>query len=122
MGVRARAFRVAQLLGAEHDRVRVLVRQRRRLRHGPERKPVVGSRRVFISGLTGAEGAAIDPVSGAFIFATFGGNNDVVVVRGFAPVNPPIAAAEVPTTSAAMPAAIAVALGSLGLLALPSRR
>jgi hypothetical protein len=51
--------------------------------------PVIASRRLFISGLTGAEGAAIDPVSGSFIFSTFGGGDHVLVVRGFTPLNPP---------------------------------
>jgi hypothetical protein len=35
--------------------------------------PVVGSRTDFITGLSGAEGAAIDPVTGDFLFSTFGG-------------------------------------------------
>jgi hypothetical protein len=45
--------------------------------------PVVASRRDFITGLTGAEGALIDPVTGDFIFSTFGGGDHVIVVRGF---------------------------------------
>lgn len=51
--------------------------------------PVIASRRLFISGLAGAEGAAIDPISGSFIFSTFGGGNHIIVVRGFAPIAPP---------------------------------
>lgn len=52
--------------------------------------PVPGSRKTFISGLTGAEGAAIDPVTGDFFFSTFGGGNQVFEVRGFvAPAAPP---------------------------------
>lgn len=47
--------------------------------------PVVATRRVFMSGLSGAEGAAIDPVTGDFLFSTFGGGNRVIVVRGFIP-------------------------------------
>jgi hypothetical protein len=46
--------------------------------------PILASRAVFISGLTGAEGAVIDPVTGDFLFSTFGGGNQVIVVRGFA--------------------------------------
>ncbi len=46
--------------------------------------PIVATRRTFISGLTGAEGAFIDPTSGDFLFSTFGGGNHVVAVRGFA--------------------------------------
>ncbi|MFK7959487.1 MAG: hypothetical protein AB8G96_03105 [Phycisphaerales bacterium] len=45
--------------------------------------PVPNTRRPFITGLSGAEGAAIDPVTGEFIFSTFGGGNRVLVVRGF---------------------------------------
>lgn len=46
--------------------------------------PIVATRRTFISGLSGAEGAYIDPVTGDFLFSTFGGGDRVVVVRGFA--------------------------------------
>ena len=46
--------------------------------------PVVASRAVFMSGLSGAEGAAIDPLTGDFLFSTFGGGNHVIVVQGFA--------------------------------------
>jgi hypothetical protein len=45
--------------------------------------PVLATRRTFISGLTGAEGAAIDPLTGDFLFSTFGGGNHVIVVSGF---------------------------------------
>lgn len=45
--------------------------------------PLPESRRVFLSGLSGAEGALIDPATGDFLFSTFGGFNRVVVVRGF---------------------------------------
>ena len=37
----------------------------------------------FITGLGGAEGSAIDPVTGDFLFSTFGGGNQVLVVTGF---------------------------------------
>lgn len=46
--------------------------------------PVLATRRTFLSGLTGAEGATIDPVTGDFFFSTFGGSNRVVRVSGFA--------------------------------------
>lgn len=42
-----------------------------------------GSRRDFMTGLTGAEGATIDPLTGDFLFSTFGGGNRVVRVSGF---------------------------------------
>lgn len=45
--------------------------------------PVVATRRVFMSGLSGAEGAVIDPLTGDFLFSTFGGGSRVLVVRGF---------------------------------------
>jgi hypothetical protein len=45
--------------------------------------PVVATRRQFITGLGGAEGAAVDPVTGEFVFSTFGGGDRVIVVRGF---------------------------------------
>src|SRR5438045_143310 len=51
--------------------------------------PVLASRHVFVSGLTGAEGAAIDPVTGDFLFSTFGGSNRVIRVQGFVPPTPP---------------------------------
>ncbi len=47
--------------------------------------PVVATRAQFITGLTGAEGAQIDPVTGDFLFSTFGGTNHMVAVHGFAP-------------------------------------
>ena len=45
--------------------------------------PVAASRQLFMTGLSGAEGAAIDPLSGDFVFSTFGGSNRVIAVRGF---------------------------------------
>jgi hypothetical protein len=54
--------------------------------------PIPSSRRSFITGLDGADGAFIDPVTGDFLFSTFGGGDRVVVVRGFArPLPPPVA-------------------------------
>lgn len=47
--------------------------------------PVPGTRRAFITGLSGAEGGARDPVTGDFLFSTFGGGDRVLVVRGFNP-------------------------------------
>ncbi|WP_447978670.1 PEP-CTERM sorting domain-containing protein [Candidatus Nitrospira bockiana] len=51
--------------------------------------PITATRRDFITGLTGAEGAAIDPLTGDFLFSTFGGGNQVVVVKGFTAPPPP---------------------------------
>lgn len=44
--------------------------------------PIVGTRRLFVVGLEGAEGAFIDPLTGDFLFSTYGGGDRVVVVRG----------------------------------------
>ena len=45
---------------------------------------MVATRRDFVTGLDGAEGAFVDPVTGDFLFSTYGGGNRVIVVRGFA--------------------------------------
>ena len=50
--------------------------------------PIIATRRDLITGLSGAEGAFIDPFTGDFLFSTFGGGNRVIVVRGFAPPPP----------------------------------
>lgn len=46
--------------------------------------PILSSRRTFVTGLSGAEGATFDPLTGDFLFSTFGGGNKVISVRGFA--------------------------------------
>jgi hypothetical protein len=52
-----------------------------------EGEPVVDSRKDFITGLQGAEGAYRDPATGDFFFSTFSNNADrVIVVRGFLPI------------------------------------
>lgn len=51
--------------------------------------PLVTTRRDFLTGLTGAEGATIDPVTNDFMFSTFGGSNQVIVVQGFVASPPP---------------------------------
>lgn len=76
--------------------------------------PILSSRRDFITGLTGAEGAAIDPVTGDFLFSTFGGGSQVVVVQGFLAPPPPPPVCGVPGT----PACATPEPGSLPLLAL----
>jgi hypothetical protein len=45
--------------------------------------PITTTRAEFMTGLTGAEGAVVDPLTGDFLFSTFGGSNQVVAVRGF---------------------------------------
>lgn len=75
--------------------------------------PVVGSRHDFITGLGGAEGAAVDPLTGDFLFSTFGSGNQVVRVSGF---NAP------PPAAAPTPAVASAAVPLLGLTALRRRR
>ena len=49
--------------------------------------PVISTRRPFIAGLGGAEGAYRDPATGDFFFSTWGQSVDrVIVVHGFAPI------------------------------------
>jgi hypothetical protein len=50
--------------------------------------PIPFTRKPFMTGLSGAEGAVTDPLTGDFLFSTFGGGDHVIVVRGFAP--PPV--------------------------------
>ena len=45
--------------------------------------PLAATQRDFITGLSGAEGALVDPLTGDFVFSTFGGVNRVLVVTGF---------------------------------------
>jgi len=54
-----------------------------------EGNPIADSRWTFLSGLSGAEGALIDPFTGDFLFSTFGGGNQVVAISGFQPPTPP---------------------------------
>jgi hypothetical protein len=68
--------------------------------------PVVATRRPFITMLTGAEGAVIDPLTGDFLFSTFGGGNRVIVVRGFiAPTTTTTSSTSTTTTSTTTTAA-----------------
>lgn len=52
--------------------------------------PLLASRRDFVIGLIGAEGALVDPVTGDFLFSTFGaeGGDEVLRVQGFVPPPP----------------------------------
>lgn len=51
--------------------------------------PIPASRRLFVDNLSGAEGAVLDPVTGDFLFSTFGGGDRVIRVSGFAPIPEP---------------------------------
>ncbi|HYD01020.1 MAG TPA: GC-type dockerin domain-anchored protein [Phycisphaerales bacterium] len=48
-------------------------------------EPVVETARPFITGVLGAEGGCIDPLTGSFLFSTYGGGNRVLLVGGFGP-------------------------------------
>jgi hypothetical protein len=61
--------------------------------------------------VTGAEGAVIDPVTGDFLFSTFGtGTDRIIRVSGFAAPSPPGAAVPAP------PAAVLALVGTGTLL------
>lgn len=47
--------------------------------------PIPATRKEFVVGLTGAEGAFLDPLSGDFLFSTFADVNRVIAIRGFKP-------------------------------------
>jgi hypothetical protein len=45
--------------------------------------PIPETRVDFVIGLNGAEGAYIDPLSGDFLFTTWGGSDVLIAIRGF---------------------------------------
>lgn len=49
----------------------------------PNGLPITATVRDMVTGLVGAEGAWIDPLTGDFLFSTFGGSNRVIKVSGF---------------------------------------
>jgi hypothetical protein len=71
--------------------------------------PLVATRREFLTGLSGAEGATVDPLTGDFMFSTFGGGSRIVVVSGFTPPVPE-------------PSSIAMLLGGLAVCGWAARR
>jgi hypothetical protein len=50
---------------------------------GTDGLPKPATARDMVTGLTGAEGAWIDPVTGDFLFSTFGGGNKIIRISGF---------------------------------------
>lgn len=50
---------------------------------GAEGLPDISTTRQMVTGLTGAEGALIDPLTGDFLFSTFGGGDKVIRITGF---------------------------------------
>jgi hypothetical protein len=58
---------------------------------GPSGDPVIGTRRTLLTGLSGAEGAFFDPLTGDFLFSTWNLNRPerLVLVTGFAPIRSP---------------------------------
>ena len=59
----------------------------------PNGLPIPSTARDFITGLGGAEGGCLDPLTNSFLFSTFGGSAGVVVVPGFN--LPPCGAADI---------------------------
>lgn len=75
--------------------------------------PLISTRVDFLTDLDGAEGAFIDPVTGDFLFSTFGGGNRVIRVDGFIP----------PPSVVPVPAAIWLfGTALVGLIGFNSRR
>jgi hypothetical protein len=75
--------------------------------------PIRSSRRDFLNGLEGAEGATLDPLTGDFLFSTFGGGDRLVLVSGFTAPPPPL----IPE-----PETYALMLGGLAAMATAVRR
>ncbi len=72
------AFPVASTLVSEYGTGRVVS-----YRLDSNGDPIPSTQRVFLSGLSGAEGGVRDPLTGNFLFSTFGGAGRVIVVEGF---------------------------------------
>ncbi len=78
--------------------------------------PILATRRDFITGLTGAEGAVIDPVTGDFLFSTFGGGSRIIRVDGFSAPAPACGVPGVPPCAVPEPGTLALfGLGLAGL-------
>lgn len=73
--------------------------------------PIPATRRTVMTGLAGAEGAAQDPVTGDYLFSTFGGGNRVIAIRGF---TPSACEGDLDSSGAVDAADLAVLLGAWG--------
>ena len=88
-GLRLRPARLAAVRQPEHARLGVFDRERSCYEINANGNPIPRSRRTFVAGVPGALGATIDPLTGDFLFSTFGdaanvgGANQVIAVRGF---------------------------------------
>jgi len=71
--------------------------------------PIVANQQNFMQGLSGAEGSFIDPLTGDFLFSTFGGSNQVVRVSGFQSLVSPTPTATATATATNTPTATATA-------------
>ncbi len=84
-----------------------------------EGNPLVVTRRNFLTDLTGAEGAVIDPLTNDFLFSTFGGGNRVIRVSGFNAPEPPPPLAKTPEPTSTLSF---LALGTLGAVSTLKRK
>ena len=73
--------------------------------------PIQASRQDFLTGLSGAEGAFIDPLTGDFLFSTFGSGNSLFVIKGF----------QAPTSAVPEPGIWAMMIVGFGLVGVALR-
>lgn len=76
----SQGFQVSSMLISAYDLGKVVA-----FEVGANGLPIPNTGKDLITGLNGAEGAVIDPVTGDFLFSTFGGGNRIILVSGFSP-------------------------------------
>lgn len=74
----SQGFQVHSMLISAYDLGKVVA-----FEVGANGLPIPNTGKDLITGLNGAEGAVIDPVTGDFLFSTFGGGNRIILVSGF---------------------------------------